>query len=305
LLLVVVFGAALGGVLLIRLGSASNSLSRTFANSNQFDELAAMVAGLLGLSAAVAFFTLRAFWRIKGQVGRSSKIATALLYIIVSIAIIVGPLLVQGGNAIVPLSHFTARIVILDILVLAAACPSFCGLLLLADTQREETGRFDPKNVSEAVSSIHEARICIQRFFVGAAALITMAVIVIGGLQSALNTDLQGYEANYASGNIIFVPNIATIPVGAIILYGIFFAALLAFAVIPSYAAWRARAVDLRDRLYRVPDDGHGSQSWYEGRANIEVLLQIRSGFGPTSLAIIGILAPVVGSIISVAIPHF
>jgi hypothetical protein len=134
-----------------------------------------------------------------------------------------------------------------------------------------------------------------------------MAVIVIGGLQSALNVDLKGYEAeaNNPYSNISSVPNIASIPVGAIILYGVFFTALLAFAVIPSYAAWRARATDLRDSLYPVPYDGHAPQSWYEGRSNIEVLLQIRSGFGPVSLAIIGILAPVVGTIISVFIPHF
>jgi hypothetical protein len=213
--------------------------------------------------------------------------------------------LVQQGNAIVPLSNFKIRILILDILVLAAASPSFCGLLLLGHTQREETGRSVDAIASKAVSSILEARIHIQQFFLGAAAIITMAVVVLGGLQSALNVTYQAYETNYNNGNISSVPNIASIPVGAIILYGIFFTALLAFAVIPSYAAWRARAADLRDRVYPLPDHGHAPQSWYEGRANIEVLLQIRSEIGPVSLAIIGILAPVVGSIITVLIPHF
>jgi hypothetical protein len=300
-----VFGAAAVGALLIRLGSTSNNLSRTFANTAQFDEFSALVAGLLGLSAAVASFTWPAFWRIAKQVEPSPLIATIVLYIIMSFAIIVGPLLVQGGNAFFPLSHFTLRIAIVYILVLAAASASFCGLLLLAHTQREKTSYSETMIASKTVSSILEARSCIRRFFVGAAALITMAVIVIGSLQSALNVDLKGYETNYANGYISSVPNIASIPAGVIILYGIFFAALLAFAVIPSFAAWRARAADLRDRLYPMPDDGHAPQRWYEGRSNIEMLLQMRSGFGPVSLAIIGILAPVVGGIITIAIPHF
>jgi hypothetical protein len=97
LLLVAVFSAVVVGVLLIRLGSpANNSLSRTFVNTNQFDEFSVLVAGLLGLSVAVAGFTWPAFWRIKGQVARPPRIAAAVLYAVMSIIIIAGPLGAAG-----------------------------------------------------------------------------------------------------------------------------------------------------------------------------------------------------------------
>ena len=106
------------------------------------------------------------------------------------------------------------------------------------------------------IHSILEARTYVQRFFIGGAALITMAVIVIGGLQSALNATIKLYQTRYENGSISSIPDIAGISVGTILLFGMFFAALLAFAVIPSYAAWQARAADLRDFLYPLHEDG-------------------------------------------------
>jgi hypothetical protein len=303
LLLVAVFISAGIGALVIRWGSTSTALGRAFSDSNQFGEFTALVAGLLGLAAVVASLTWPTFCRIASKTSRPSLIAAIVLYVIMSVAIVVGPAFVESGKAIIPLPHFTLRISVVYVLVLAASCASFCGLILVTHEQRERISRAGTENAGEAISSILEARRQIQRFFGGAAALITAAVIVVGGLQSALDVDLKTYQAEFNNGDIIFLPNIAGIPAGAIILFGIFFAAMLGFALLPSYMAWRARVTDLRDRMFPIPEDGDLGQSWLEGRSNIEELLQLRSGFGPTSLAIIGILAPVVGSIVSVIIP--
>jgi hypothetical protein len=277
LLLVAVLGAAALGALLVSWGSTSNDLSRNFADSNQFDEFTALVAGLVGVSVAVAAFTWPTFWRIRAQVGRSPLIAAIL-------------------------SHFSLRIGILYAFVLAAGSASFCGLILLAYIQREKTGSSDTR-IADTIRSILETRIYMQRFFIGAAVLITMAVIVVGGLQSALSVDLKAYQLNYNHGYITSIPNIASLSVGTVLLYGIFFAALLAFAIIPSYTAWQGRAADLRDRLYPVHDDSHASQDWYDGRSNIETLLHMRPGFGSTFLTVLGIIAPLIGSIILIVVP--
>ena len=285
------------------LGSTSSDLSRKFADTNQFDQFTALVAGLFGLSASVALSTLPTFRLIAAKASLPPKIAAIVFYLIVSVAVIVGPFIVQAGNAIIPLSNFSLRIWIIDLFVLACGSGSLCGLALLAHTQREITGRSGTVIASDEIRSILEARTYIQRFFVGAAALITMAVIVIGGLQDALKVDLSSYEDRFANGDILFIPNIASIPVGAILIYGVFFAALLAFAVIPAYRSWQARAADLRDRLYPLHDDGRAPPDWYEGRSNIEALLQMRPGYGSRVLTIVGILAPLIASIISIIIP--
>ena len=125
-------GGAVLGALLIRWRSTSNDLSRNFVGTNQFDEFSALVSGLFGVSVAVAFFTWPTFWRIKAQVTRSPLMAAIMFYLIVSAAVIVGPLVVETGKAIVPLSHFTLRIIILYIFVLACGGGSFCGLVALA-----------------------------------------------------------------------------------------------------------------------------------------------------------------------------
>ena len=303
LLLVMVLGAGVLGALLIRLASTDNQLHSIFAGTNQFDDFTALVAGLFGVSVVVASFTWPTFWRIFVQVGWSARAAAILLYLLVSAAVVTGPFLVQSGNAIVPLSHFDLRIGILYAIPLVAALGSFCGLVLLTYIQYERIGHHDAAAPADEIHSVLETRTYIQRFFLGAATLITLAVVVIGGLQSALKAGLQAYQVNYDNNIITSIPIVASISVGTILLYGIFFAALLAFAVIPAYTGWQAHAADLRDYLYPLPGDGCAPQSWYDGRSNVEALLQMRAGFGSTTLAIFGILAPLVGSIISVIIP--
>ena len=90
---------------------------------------------------------------------------------------------------------------------------------------------------------------------------------------------------------------------GALILYGLFFAALLAVVLVPAYTAWRNRAMRFRDHLYPIPADGRPPKIWYEDRSVLEDLLGANLGADSRFLAIAGVLAPLIGTIIAVAIP--
>jgi hypothetical protein len=287
-LLVAILGAAALGTLLFRWGSASTPMSRNFASTDQFDGLSALTAGLLGLSVGVAAFTWSAFRRVAKEAGRIPVLSTLLLYLIVSVALILGHFLVERGNAPLPLPYFYQRIGVLSIIVLTNGAGCFCGLILIAYVQREEAR--DPETMisGNAIRSILAARADMHRFFIGEAVLIAGSVVVLGGLRSALAADGHG---------------IAAIPVSSVILYGALFAGLLSFIVVPAYTACQARAVGLRDRLYPVPDDGCAANSWYEGRSNLETLLEMRQGFFSRSLTVLGLLTPLFSSIISVIIP--
>jgi hypothetical protein len=263
-----------------------------FATTNQFDEWSAIVAGVLGLCVAVAGATWPSFLRVARAAGHIPVISAVSVYILISIAVVFGPFVVAHGNASFELSHFYLRISTLTVLILAAGAGSFCGLELLWYRQSAQMnmGEGSP---GQTVRSILSARKDLQRFFTGAAVLVTSGVVIIGGLRSALNADAL---ANSPS-------NIVSIPVGGLLLYGAFFAMLLGFVLIPAYIAWQTRISSFRDHLYPIPEDGDFSKEWYEKRSNLEDMLAMRLGLPGRFLATVGILAPLIGSIITAVIP--
>jgi hypothetical protein len=290
-LLIVIFIAAGAGALLIRWGSKSTLSSRMFASTNQFDEWSGIVAGVLALSVAVASSTWPPFLRVAKEAGRLPVISAISVYVLISTSVILGPFLVANGSVSFELSHFYLRMSILTVLILVAAAGSFCGLELIWYTQNAQI-EGSGSSPGETVRSILSARKDLQRFFTGATVLITGGIIIIGGLRSALNTD----ESENSPLNI------ASVPVGGFLLYGAFFALLLAFVLIPSYGAWQARIASFRDQLYPVPEDGGFSKDWFQDRSNLEDLLAMRLGLPGRFLAVVGILAPLIGSILSATI---
>jgi len=176
--------------------------------------------------------------------------------------------------------------------MLAAGIGSFCGLELIWYSQSSHIDG-SANSPRETVQDILSARKDLQRFFIGATVLITGGIIIIGGLRSSLSPD----ESNTSP------PGIASISVDVLLLNGAFFAMLLAFVFIPAYTTWQARIASFRDRLYPVPENGDFSKDWYESRSNLEDLLEMRLGLPGRFLAAAGILAPLIGSIISTVIP--
>jgi hypothetical protein len=126
----------------------------------------------------------------------------------------------------------------------------------------------------------------LRRFLICTAVIITAIMISIGALRNALNAF---YESNIT-------------PTG-ILVFGAILAGLLAVISIPVYVTWRASAQALRDDLYPLPRDGRPSKEWYQGRSNLEILLEMRVGTGQRFAVLAGIASPIIISIVSVFIP--
>jgi hypothetical protein len=290
-LLIAILGAAGIGALLIRWRSGDSTVSAMFASTEQFDEWSAIVAVVLGVSVAIAIWAWSPFRRVSKEVGSVPVVSAVVLYVLIGATVVFGPFAVEGGDASFGLSYFYLRVGVLSALLLAAGTGSFGGLTLLWYSQRASVA--DLRNVAgDTIQSLLLARQELERFFVSAAILITGGIVIIGGLRGALNAEHSFYR----------VP-VVDISVGSLILYGCFFTMLLGFVLLPAYSAWKARAASLRDRLYPIPDDGYPPRDWYQGRSDLEDLLAMHLGTTGRFLTLIGILAPLIGSIISVVIP--
>jgi hypothetical protein len=311
--LIAIIVAAVFWSFIIRWHSTDTPSSKIFAGTNQFGELTAIVAVVAAISVAVASFTWPPLLRVKIDVSATTFRWALGAYALIGAAAVSGPFLVEGsGNSSFELSYFNLRIGLVAILVLGAGIGPFCGLILLSHGQRalsEDPGPAAGGSISAILSARHD----LQVFFVGATALITGTMIIIAGLQSALNaysTELNRaqdfYNNNGYFPNDIFThanDNPVNISSEALLLYALFFAGLLAVVLVPAYTAWQNRATSLRDFLYPIPEDGRPPKIWYENRSDLEGLLGTNLGASSRFLAITGVLAPLIGTIIAVIIP--
>ena len=301
--LIAIISVAGAGVLIIRWNDTDTPSSKLFVSTNQFGEWAAIVAVVSGISVAVAIFTLPPFRRVKQGIGAATFWWAFVMYALIGAVAVAGPFLVEGsGNSSFELSHFNLRIGLIAALILITGIGPFCGLILLVHRQRifvEDPGTAAGSSISDILS----ARRDLQLFFVGAATLITGTMVLIGGLQSALNAYNTAYDNASTTITIGATDNPVNISVGALILYGLFFAGLLAVVLAPSYTAWQKRALSFRDCLYPIPENGRPPKNWYEARSALEGLLGTSLGARSRFLAVTGVLAPLIGTIITVIIP--
>lgn len=279
--------AAAIGVFLVRWDSQSTHDSRILARTDQFDELSAIVSVVTGASAAVASLTLPSFIRVAKKTSRAAVTSAILLYALCGATAVLGPVLVEAGNGSFIVPHFYLRVGLLAAVLLLAGAGPFGGLVLLRHTQNATVTDAD-KTTKIVVPDILSARRELQRFFTGSTIIITGIVFIIGGIRSTLNASAKDVSRT-----------VVDIPAGGLVLYGIFFAGLLAFVLIPAYSAWQSRVARFRDHLYPLPDSGPPPKDWYEGRASFEDLVGMRLGYTSQFLAIAGVLAPLIGSIIT------
>jgi hypothetical protein len=173
-------------------------------------------------------------------------------------------------------------------LTLAASATCFCGLLLINGIahKRAASSGFDSMSAGESIRELIKTRSDLRKFLICTAIIIAAIMISLGALRNSLNTY---YETDLTSTGIL--------------VFGAIFAGLLAVISIPAYVAWRATAQALRDDLYPLPHDGRPSREWYQGRSNLETLLEMRVGTGQRFAVLAGIASPIIISIVSVFIP--
>jgi hypothetical protein len=117
--------------------------------------------------------------------------------------------------------------------------------------------------------------------------VVTGAVLTSGALRAALVPHYTSEE---------------DFPESAIVLYGAFFAVMLAFAVIPLLMAWRAAARELLDSAY--PFTTRTSAEGDAARARLAARLDLDGSLFSSPIALSSILAPLVTSALAVFVPQ-
>ena len=225
--------------------------------------------------------------------GKMTFYGALMTYIAMGIATIFGTFLVISPLN-TPLFFFNWRVLALSIVALATSANCFLGLLL-TNSIAHKRGRpdgFGTMSAGESMRELIRMRSDLRKFLICTTLVVAGIILSIGALRNSLNAY---YDMVYGE-----VPGLTS---AGILVFGAVYAGLLAVISIPAYVSWRASAQALRDTLYPIPRDGRPSKEWYQGRSNLEILLEMRVGTGQRFAVLAGIASPIIISIISVFIP--
>jgi hypothetical protein len=144
------------------------------------------------------------------------------------------------------------------------------------------------KQAGHVVVELLWFRAALQWFLITFAVVITGAVLSAGAARRALLAD-GAMPQTYPLVGILIYGGVATMASGLIF--------------VPTYIAWQQRAIDTRDRLYPVPENGKPAPEWHQARNDFDALLSVRRSAASVLAAAFVILTPLVGSLVTALIP--
>lgn len=283
--------AAGATLLIMRAGSGHTADSQHFAARPEFTTWTWILAAEAAAAAAAAIAMWPAFRVLCDATGRWSFFGAAVIWIAVLLALTFGPRPLTGPGHL-HLWLLADRLRVVTIAVAFLITPAGIGMMLvqlrLAALRAEISAMVANKKAGLVVVELSWLRAALQWFLISFAIVITGAVLAAAAGRRALLADGASIQ-NY--------------PLVGILIYGGVSTIVSALFFVPTYIAWQQRAVDTRDRLYPVPEDGRPAPEWHQARNDFDTLLSAQRSAASLLAAAFVILTPLVGSLVTALIP--
>jgi hypothetical protein len=289
--LVAAIVAAGVALLLMRAGSGHTAASRHFASRPEFTVWTWIIAAEAAAAAAATI----AMWpavRILGQATGWQSVGWAIVtWIVVGLALLFGPKPITGPGHL-HLWLLADRLLVLNVAVFLLITPCAIGMMLvqprLAALRADTPILVTEERAGSVVTELLWLRTALQWLLISFAILITGAVLAAGAGRRALLAD-GAPTGKYPMVGVLIYGGVATM--------------VIALIFIPTYIAWQQRAVDTRDRLYPVPENGTPTPDWHQARNDFDTLLSARRSAASVLAAAFVILTPLAGSLVTALIP--
>jgi hypothetical protein len=266
--------------------------SRSFAAHPEFTVWIWILAAESAAAAAAAAITMWPSFRILCRAtGAWSFWGALLTWLVVGAALLASPKPITGPGHL-HLWLFAVRLLVVSIAIGCLLTPCVVGMLLvqprLAALRAETPTTVGAKHAGHIVVELLWLRAALQRFLISFAVIITGAVLSAGAARRALIAD-GGQAQNYPLVGILIYGGVATL------------ASALIF--VPTYISWQQQAVNTRDMLYPVPENGQPDPEWHQARNDFDALLSARRSAASVLSAAFVILTPLLGSLVTALIP--
>lgn len=287
--LVVVLCVLAPGVLAFWLLGVRSQHDHSLFDTNGYLIYRYVVSALVVVAAASMLMSVPRLKKLRAQYPGSHLIGLLLVYVLY--ALMAMSLTLVGSKIDGSLwDSISFRVSIVLALVHAALWPTVCVPWIVRHRISQMrhnalSGPGDP--IGTQIAELLGLRRILNVSLATAASIISLAVIAAG-------------QYNIALAEYLDEP-----PTGAsgIVLFGMFFAGILAAFFVPVYLSWYEYAGQLRAGVYRIPADGRPDTAWAEGRMRLSDLLHLDKGvlgsLGPT----VSILLPVIAALLGYFIP--
>ena len=208
-----------------------------------------------------------------------------------------------------PLAGHQERTAALTALGVLAATPSVVGIwrlqLVIARDIRPlvgAIGRGSPWSPlhRDVYSRLCDVRGYLQQFLAGLGAIVAALTFASGALRNAI---LAWQEAGGDEPSRIERQSRFDLPLEYVVMYGLFYTALVALIYVPVYGSLERTGLDLVDRVYPVPDGKEPTGDWQAGRDRLAKLLQLGFRAEDSLRSSVAIFAPLLATLVSTLLP--
>lgn len=195
-----------------------------------------------------------------------------------------------------PLKGHSYKIEILTVIgFVSIVAPAFVGIWLVCAALK--TSFINESSANQQIISYLRLREHLQLFLLVAGTGIGAATLATGALRNAIiawaksSTILDICKSKIAAINF---------PPDMVLLFGLSLSGLLALAYAPTFTTLLAEGRKLRDSIFPMPSlNSESWANWYSSRKNLEELLQLQLSITDSFKTGVVILAPLMGSAIS------
>lgn len=282
----VVAVAAVLSTLLVAVGLTGDRESETFAGNVEYAIWAALMVGLISVSAAGGVYCMPAWFLLWSHSPRSSRLISLAVAVVVTFCYDASPQL--GARLILhrassALTASVEREIALGVLVGIFTLPALSGLTLAALLLNQRNLPWDGRTSSAAITALLDMRGHVHRF------LAVLAVVIGGNILAA---------AAFRRAMLAYVPE-PPIDTTILLAYGAMMTGVLALLYVPTYVALQSRSRELLDALCPLPVQGCPPHDWFVNRSDLEGLLELKVHTGRAVTVALGLLTPFVSSLIS------
>lgn len=277
-------GAAVGACILLY-DSGFPPESKRFVESPQFMVWAFLICVQTAFFAVVAAPVWISLRRLKDYFigNRPEIVLSSLLFMLLFVVPFMIPRFLELGWRS-PLAHHGLKIMVLAGFGFVIAFSVVVGIWLVHTALR--TLLADSGSDEKQVASYLGLREQLLRFLTILGTMVGLVTLATGGLRNALLA--MGTSAKDFPSELVLV-------------YGLYFTALLAVTYAPTYVTLTSVGRRLRDKLCEFPSPESGSWAdWHSNRKSVEEMLKLQVGAKENYQSVAAILAPLAGSVLSI-----
>jgi hypothetical protein len=293
------------GDLIVQGWTSNQPIIKAFASTPEYHYFAVSSAAVTGLSVIAVIVTWNRFREARKNAPESTRQA-ASVYLFIIIAVLVTPRLVggnSGGNSsILTLDFMNVRTAVLGLVVLAGCFPSFAGMMMwksgLSDALAD--------NLDKGMEYLQKMHYDLEVFLGSSAVLITGGIVALCLMSRGMETVAAITVQDPASGRQAPLYHGVDAPtLSLLIMFGLFCAAFIGYAFIPAYQAYGQGVKKLIKCHNKISEKGHPgmAKEWLEEEEKLKDMIHPRSQVLSRILAAIGVLSPLIASLLSALIP--